>query len=108
MKDIIVSGGENISSIEVEKAICAHPAVLECAVIAAPDLEMGRGAGRCRSAQARLAARQGATPLVSRRPHRRIQVAEHRGILRGPFAEDRYGEDLETPIARGLLDREAW
>src|SRR5579863_24751 len=40
-KDIIVSGGENISSIEVEKAICAHPAVLECAVVAAPDTKWG-------------------------------------------------------------------
>ena len=40
-KDIIVSGGENISSIEVEKGICAHPAVLECAVIAAPDPKWG-------------------------------------------------------------------
>ena len=35
-KDIIISGGENISSIEVEQAIAAHPAVLECAVIAIP------------------------------------------------------------------------
>jgi fatty-acyl-CoA synthase len=40
-KDIIVSGGENISSIEVEKAICAHPAVMECAVFAAPDPKWG-------------------------------------------------------------------
>ena len=40
-KDIIVSGGENISSIEVEKAICAHPAVMECAVVAAPDQKWG-------------------------------------------------------------------
>ena len=40
-KDIIVSGGENISSIEVEKAICAHPAVMECAVVAAPDTKWG-------------------------------------------------------------------
>jgi len=36
-KDIIISGGENISTIEVEQAICAHPAVLEAAVIAIPD-----------------------------------------------------------------------
>src|SRR6516162_1633450 len=35
-KDIIISGGENISSIEVEQAITAHPAVLECAVIGIP------------------------------------------------------------------------
>jgi fatty-acyl-CoA synthase len=40
-KDIIVSGGENISSIEVEKAICGHPAVMECAVVAAPDQKWG-------------------------------------------------------------------
>jgi fatty-acyl-CoA synthase len=32
-KDIIISGGENISSIEVEQTIAAHPGVLECAVI---------------------------------------------------------------------------
>jgi fatty-acyl-CoA synthase len=36
-KDIIISGGENISTIEVERAIYAHPAVLEVAVIAMPD-----------------------------------------------------------------------
>jgi fatty-acyl-CoA synthase len=40
-KDIIISGGENISSIEVEKAISAHPAVFECAVVAAPDSKWG-------------------------------------------------------------------
>ncbi|MBZ5727148.1 MAG: long-chain-fatty-acid--CoA ligase [Acidobacteriia bacterium] len=40
-KDIIISGGENISSIEVERAIFAHPAVLECAVVAAPDPQWG-------------------------------------------------------------------
>ncbi len=35
-KDIIISGGENISSIEVEQTIVAHPAVLECAVVGTP------------------------------------------------------------------------
>ena len=35
-KDIIISGGENISSIEIEQAIAAHPAVLECAVVGIP------------------------------------------------------------------------
>src|SRR5436190_18453725 len=40
-KDIIISGGENISSIEVERAIFAHSAVLECAVVAAPDAQWG-------------------------------------------------------------------
>jgi acyl-CoA synthetase (AMP-forming)/AMP-acid ligase II len=40
-KEIIVSGGENISSIEVEHAIFSHPAVFECAVVAAPDDRWG-------------------------------------------------------------------
>ncbi len=40
-KEIIISGGENISSLEVEKAIFAHPEVFECAVVAAPDERWG-------------------------------------------------------------------
>ena len=40
-KDIIISGGENISSIEVEQTIVAHPAVLECAVVAIPHPHWG-------------------------------------------------------------------
>ncbi|RTR00450.1 acyl-CoA synthetase [Halomonas nitroreducens] len=40
-KDIIISGGENISTIEVEDAIYAHPAVEEAAVVARPDEKWG-------------------------------------------------------------------
>lgn len=40
-KDIIISGGENISSIEVENAISSHPSILEVAVVAAPDAKWG-------------------------------------------------------------------
>ena len=40
-KDMIVSGGENIASIEVEQVIMDHPAVLEVAVIAVPDERWG-------------------------------------------------------------------
>jgi fatty-acyl-CoA synthase len=36
-KDIIISGGENISTIEIERVIARHPAVLDVAVIAIPD-----------------------------------------------------------------------
>ena len=36
-KDMIISGGENIYSVQVEEAIAKHPAVLECAVIGVPD-----------------------------------------------------------------------
>jgi fatty-acyl-CoA synthase len=40
-KDIIISGGENISTIEVEQTVTRHPAVLECAVVAVPDQTWG-------------------------------------------------------------------
>ncbi|MDP3823304.1 MAG: acyl-CoA synthetase [Burkholderiales bacterium] len=40
-KDIIISGGENISSLEVEDALYRHPAVLACAVVARPDDKWG-------------------------------------------------------------------
>jgi fatty-acyl-CoA synthase len=40
-KDIIISGGENISTIEVEQAVASHPAVLEAAVIAVPHEKWG-------------------------------------------------------------------
>ena len=40
-KDIIISGGENISSIEVEDALYRHPAVMACAVVAKADAKWG-------------------------------------------------------------------
>ncbi len=40
-KDIIISGGENISSVEVEGVLMAHPAVSLCAVVAKPDEKWG-------------------------------------------------------------------
>ena len=40
-KDIIISGGENISSIEIEKTLYRHPAIMEAAVVARPDEKWG-------------------------------------------------------------------
>jgi len=41
IKDVIISGGENISTIEVEDTLYRHPAVLECAVVGQPDDQWG-------------------------------------------------------------------
>jgi fatty-acyl-CoA synthase len=41
LKDIIISGGENISSVEVETALFSHPAVFEVAVVGVPDEQWG-------------------------------------------------------------------
>ncbi|MGH6919022.1 MAG: AMP-binding enzyme, partial [Geminicoccaceae bacterium] len=40
-KDIIISGGENISSLEIEEVLYRHPKVLEAAVVARPDDKWG-------------------------------------------------------------------
>ena len=47
-KDIIVSGGENISSVQVEHVLAAHPAVLEVAVVGMPDEKWGEVPARLR------------------------------------------------------------
>jgi long-chain acyl-CoA synthetase len=41
VKDMIISGGENVYSVEVENAVCQHPAVAQCAVVGIPDERWG-------------------------------------------------------------------
>jgi len=41
LKDIVISGGENIATIEVEQALTAHPAISEAAVVGRPDDKWG-------------------------------------------------------------------
>jgi fatty-acyl-CoA synthase len=41
LKDVVISGGENIATIEVEQVIAAHPSVAEAAVVGAPDERWG-------------------------------------------------------------------
>jgi acyl-CoA synthetase (AMP-forming)/AMP-acid ligase II len=57
-KDLIVSGGENIASVEVEKAIAAHPSVAEVAVVGVPDPRWGE------VPRAFVALKAGAPPLT--------------------------------------------
>ncbi len=69
-KDIIISGGENISSVEIENAIVSHPAILECAVVAAPDEKWGE------VAVALVVLKEGASATADElREHVRSQLA---------------------------------
>ena len=57
-KDIIISGGENISSLEVEEVLYKHPAVMEAAVVARPDEKWGE------TPQAFVTLKPGAEPVT--------------------------------------------
>jgi fatty-acyl-CoA synthase len=86
-KDIIVSGGENVSSIEVERAIGAHPAVLECAVVAAPDEKWG----------------EVPAAFVVLKPGHRLEAEELREHLEGRLARfkmPRRFQFLEGPLPK--------
>ena len=103
-KDIIISGGENISTIEVEQAVARHPAVLECAVVADPGRELGRAARR-RSSRSRPGADgdRGGDHRVLPRAHRALQVPGG-GRVRRP-AEDLDRQDPEVRAARARVGR---
>jgi fatty-acyl-CoA synthase len=69
-KDIIISAGENISSVEIEVALAAHPVVLECAVVAAPDDKRG----------------EVPVALVVLKPEAKVTAKELRTFCRGRLA----------------------
>ena len=86
-KDIIISGGENISSIEVERAIFAHAAVLECAVVSSPDAQWG----------------EVPVAFVVVKPGRRLEEAELCEFLAGRLARFKMPRRFhfsETPLPK--------
>ena len=75
-KDIIISGGENISSIEVEDALYRHAAVMACAVVAPAAREVGRDAAGLRGAQAGRERHGRGTDRPLQEPAGRLQGAQ--------------------------------
>jgi long-chain acyl-CoA synthetase len=72
-KDVIITGGENVSSIEVEDHLYQHPAVAEVAVIALPHPDLGEEVG------AAVALKPGATATAEElRDHVKRQVAAYK------------------------------
>ena len=103
-KDVIIRGGENISSVEVENALAAHPAVLECAVVAAPDETFGEAPVALVVLKPGTdGQREGAQALLPRAP------GALQGAARDPLprraAEGRDRQDPQGRAARAVLDR---
>jgi fatty-acyl-CoA synthase len=89
-KDIIISGGENISSIEVEAALYRHPDVLEAAVVAKPDEKWGETP--CAFVALREGAKVTAEELIG---FLRTQIARYkvpRHIVFGPLPKTSTGK----------------
>ena len=99
LKDVIISGGENIATIEVEQALAAHPSVSEVAVVAAPDERWGEVPVAFVTAAGAEHARGGRAAGLRARAARPLQGAQaDRGRRRA--AQDRHGQDPEVPAAR--------
>ena len=104
-KDMIVSGGENVYSVEVEAALYAHPAVLEAAVFGIPHTEWGEQVHA-------VVVLKGGADDPSRRadralppPHRRVQVPEDTAAPPRAATQERGGQNPEAPAAGGVLGR---
>ena len=80
-KDIIISGGENISSLEVEDVLYRHPAVLACAVVARPDERWGETP--CAYVEVKADAQVTAEELIA---HCRAQLAHFKAPRHVEFA----------------------
>ena len=89
-KDMIIRGGENVYSVQVEAALFEHPAVADCAVIGIPEPDTGRGGGRGRRPPARLqGGRRGALHARARAPGRLHGPDPH--LVQGPAAPPQPG-----------------
>jgi acyl-CoA synthetase (AMP-forming)/AMP-acid ligase II len=97
-KDIIISGGENISSIEVEGVLYRHPAVLEAAVVARPDATWGETP--CAFVTLKEGARRPRGDHRLRPPAPRpLQGAAHRGVRAAAQDLDRQGPEVRAAPA---------
>jgi acyl-CoA synthetase (AMP-forming)/AMP-acid ligase II len=108
IKDMIVSGGENVYSAEVENAIAQLPQVAMCAVIGVPDDALGRdGCTRWSCCQARAHARRPTTLIA----HCRTLIAGYKCPRSVDFRDalplSAAGKMLKVDAARAVLGASA-
>src|SRR5271166_5707930 len=97
-KDIIISGGENISTIEVEDVLYRHPSILDAAVVACPDPMWGETPLRLCDPEARGECHGGGDHRLLPRAPRSFQSAADRDVRAAAENLDR--QDPEIPVAR--------
>jgi acyl-CoA synthetase (AMP-forming)/AMP-acid ligase II len=103
IKDMIVSGGENVYSAEVESAIVRHPAVAACAVIGIPHQTWGEAV---HAVVVWHRADRGRNPRALSPVHRRLQMSED-GRVQGPTAAIGRRQGAEARNPRPVLGRQA-
>ena len=103
-KDVIISGGENVSSIEVEDALMSHPAVREVAVIGIPDEKWGELVTALVVTDGTRASRAEDLIAHCREVAGRLQVPEA-GRVRRRAAAHRHRQAAEVQAARAVLGR---
>jgi len=89
-KDIIISGGENISTIEVEDVLYRHPAVLEAAVVAKPDERWGETP--CAFVTLRDGAATGADDIIEFCRQHMARFKAPRDVVFGPLPKTSTGK----------------
>jgi acyl-CoA synthetase (AMP-forming)/AMP-acid ligase II len=101
LKDLIITGGRNVYSVEVENAIAAHPDVMDCAVVGQPDPDWGE------SIVAVIALRDGASvTLEDLRTHARALIADYKiphQLVVGPIPRNASGKILKHEVRAALI-----
>ena len=100
LKDMIITGGENVYSIEVERVLAEHPAVAEVAVIGVPDEKWGEAVKAVVSLEG--SASEAGPHRVGQRAAGRLQVPED-GRHRRRAAAQSHGQDHEEGPAQAAL-----
>ena len=99
---MIITGGFNVYSTEVEQALLAHPDVQDCAVIGAPRREVGRAGGRRRAAVRRPVGRPGRRTAFVRERIGGVKAPKE-VLVWGDLPRSKVGKVLKTDIRTSVL-----
>ena len=103
IKDMIISGGENVYSAEVENCVAQHPAVAQCAVIGIPDAKWGEAVHAVVMRKPGAAVTGDDDHRLLQGADRALQVPAQRSRAGRAAADVRRRQDPEARIAQAIL-----